>query len=112
MVCEDGGHDLAGDDLLAAAGADAGSGHHHAWAQDRRDDCKYSYPPGGKAPATEMVVSGTREIEVPCKDWWMRQPQGVQILCIADAALGMVFLMNALQDTRGWLVMRRLRRMQ
>jgi hypothetical protein len=83
----------------------------YAWAQDRRDDCT-SYPPGGRAPATEMVVSGTREIEVPCGDWWLRQPLGTQILCIADAALGVVFLMNALQDTRGWLAMRRRRRMQ
>jgi hypothetical protein len=81
----------------------------YAWAQGRRDDCM-RYPPGGRAPATEMVVSGTREIEVPCSDWWMRQPLGAQILCIADAALGVVFLVNALQDTRAWLAMRRVRR--
>lgn len=83
----------------------------YAWAQGRRDECT-SYPPGGRAPVREMVASGTREIEVPCSDWWMRQPLGAQILCIADAALGVVFLMNALQDARSWLVMRRRRSRQ
>jgi hypothetical protein len=83
----------------------------YAWSQSERDDCM-RYPPGGRPPATEMVVSGTREIEVPCSDWWMRQPLDVQMLYLLDATLGVVFLMNALQDTRAWLTMRRQRRMQ
>ena len=81
----------------------------YAWSQSERDDCT-NYPADGKAPASEYVVSGTRTIVVPCSDWWMRQPSAVQALSLLDAAVGVLFLVNALQDTRGWLTMRRARR--
>jgi hypothetical protein len=46
-------------------------------------------------------------IEVPCNDWFMRQPLRVQVLCMLDMALGVVFLLNALSDLQGWLQRRR-----
>jgi len=74
-----------------------------------QDRCN-TYPAGGIPPKTEYVVSGTREVEISCDDWWMRQPMTVQILCIMDVGLGMIFAVNALQDTRNWIQRRRLRR--
>lgn len=71
-----------------------------------RDRCN-TYPVGGVPPRSEYVVTGERETEVPCSDWWMRQPLTVQVLCIADAALGVVFVLNALGDLRDWLAWRR-----
>lgn len=73
--------------------------------QQQVDRCN-SYPEGGIPPKSEYVVTGTRQVEVPCSDWWIRQPQTLQILCIADAALGVLFVFSALQDLRGWLAWR------
>jgi len=70
------------------------------------DRCN-TYPDGGIAPRSEYVVTGTREVEVPCNDWWVRQSLTVQVLCIADAGLGMIFMVNALGDMRRWLGSRR-----
>jgi hypothetical protein len=56
------------------------------------------------------VATGTREVEVPCSDWYLRQPLTVQVLCIADAALGVVFVLNALGDLRDWLAWLRQKR--
>ena len=75
-------------------------------AKGAHDRCN-SYPPGGVQPRNELVVTGTRQIQVPCSDWWMRQPQTVQILCIADAGLGLIFTLNVLIDLRRWVEGRR-----
>jgi hypothetical protein len=58
-------------------------------------------------PKSEWVISGTRQIEVPCSDWSMRQPLAVQVFCLLDLLLAVVFLLNALLDLQGWLRMRR-----
>jgi hypothetical protein len=68
-------------------------------AQGERDRCSI-YPAGGTPPMTEYVVSGTRQVEVPCSDWWMRQPLVIQILCIADAGFALIFLLFAAGDLR------------
>ena len=76
----------------------------------QRDACA-PYLAGDKsAQSSEYVASGTRMIAVPCRDWIMRQPLRVQILCLLDLALALVFLLNALGDLRDWLHLRRLRR--
>lgn len=80
-------------------------------AKGEHDRCN-TYPAGGVAPKTEYVVTGTREVEVPCGDWWMRQPMWMQIACMADAGLGMMFAVNALLDLRRWLRWRRGKRLQ
>lgn len=71
-----------------------------------RDRCNM-YPAGGTPPKTEYVVTGTREVEVSCNDWWMRQPLAMQVQCIADAGLGLIFAVNALIDLRRWTRWRR-----
>jgi hypothetical protein len=77
------------------------------WTDSHPDDCVRSTAPDGTKPKSEWVVSGTRQIEVPCNDWTMRQPLTVQVLCLLDLLLIVVFLLNALLDLQGWLRMRR-----
>jgi len=77
------------------------------WTGGLRDNCA-RYLAGDKTlPATEWVVSGTRTIEVSCDDWTMRQPMRIQILCLLDIVLAVLFVLNALIDLRNWLEMRR-----
>jgi len=78
-------------------------------ANGERDRCN-SYPAGGVPPNSETVVSGTREIEASCSDWWIRQPIEIQILCIGDAGLGLIFALNALTDLRRSIQWRRARK--
>jgi hypothetical protein len=75
-------------------------------AKSERDRCN-SYPAGSVPPKSESIVSGTREIEAPCSDWWIRQSTEIQILCIADLGLALIFLLNAAGDLRRWLQWRR-----
>jgi hypothetical protein len=37
----------------------------------------------------------------------MRQPVRVEVLCLLDLALGVLFVLNALGDLREWMAMRR-----
>ena len=75
-------------------------------AKGERDRCN-SYPAGGVPPKSETVVSGTREIQAPCSDWWIRQPSEIQVLCIADLGLALIFCVNALIDVRRSIQWRR-----
>jgi hypothetical protein len=79
------------------------------YSQGQRDRCS-TYPAGGAAPRSEFVITGERQIEVPCSEWFLRQPLAVQILVIADFLLGFVFAVNALADLRRWVQWRRPRR--
>ena len=78
------------------------------WMESRspRDACA-AYLNGNKwAQSSEYVNSGTRMIAVPCNDWIMRQSLQVQLLCLLDLCLAVVFLLNALGDLRDWHVAR------
>jgi hypothetical protein len=77
------------------------------WTGAHPDNCARLAAPDGTMPASEWVVSGTRQIEVRCSDWSMRQPLTVQILCLLDLLLAVVFVLNALLDLQGWFAMRR-----
>lgn len=71
------------------------------------DNCS-RYMAGDKSlPASEYVVTGSRTVVVPCSDWLARQPVWVQVLCLVELALGVVFVLNALLDLRNLLEMRR-----
>ena len=81
------------------------------WSGAHKDDCS-RYLAGDKtAPSSEWVVSGTRIIEVPCGDWTMRQPLRVQVLCLLDIVVFLVFVTNAMADVRDQSEMRRRRRL-
>jgi hypothetical protein len=75
----------------------------------QRDECMRYLAGDNTAPATQIVVSGTREIEVPCTDWVDRQPETVQLLCLVDVVLFVIFALNAAADVRAWMQMRRRR---
>jgi hypothetical protein len=77
------------------------------WDARHLDNCSL-YMAGDKTlPASEMVVSGSREIEVPCSDWIMRQTLTMQVLCLVDLVLGVLFFLNALADLQRWFQSRR-----
>jgi hypothetical protein len=77
------------------------------WTEEQRDACTPYLAGDTKAQKSEWVMSGTRTIEVSCDDWIMRQPLRVQVLCLLDVALTVLFVLNALSDLREWLEIRR-----
>jgi hypothetical protein len=77
------------------------------WSGNQHDACA-AYLDGNKlAQSSEYVPSGTRLIAVPCNVWLMRQPVKVQILCLVDLCLAVVFLLNAVGDLRDSLEARK-----
>lgn len=80
------------------------------WSGERKDDCTRYLAGDKRAPSSELVVSGTRIVEVSCSEWTMRQPLRVQILCLLDVVVFLVFVTNALFDARDHLAVRRRRR--
>lgn len=79
----------------------------HMWSDGYRDACTPYLNGVPHSPATEWVESGTRLIDVPCDDWFMRMPMRIQILCLVELLLAILFVLNALGDTRKWLQQRR-----
>ncbi|HEV2645283.1 MAG TPA: hypothetical protein VGU46_02855 [Acidobacteriaceae bacterium] len=78
-----------------------------SWSSGHRDACT-PYLAGDKAAQSRMyVASGSRMIAVPCNDWTMRQPLQIQLLCLVDLALAVVFALSAAADLRDWLAARR-----
>jgi hypothetical protein len=79
-------------------------------SQSEHDRCS-AYPPGGVQPRSEYVITGERQVEVPCSEWFLRQSLVVQILFVTDILLGFVFAVNVLADLRRWIQWRRERRL-
>ena len=79
------------------------------WSGSRQDDCSRFLAGDKTAPRSEWVVSGTRTIEVSCNDWTMRQPLRIQVLCLLDVVVLVLFVLNALADVRDQTEMRRRR---
>jgi hypothetical protein len=77
------------------------------WAAEQRDDCQLYLSGKKAAPASVLVVSGSRQIEVSCNDWIMRQSMKVQLLCLIDLVICVIFFFNALSDLQQWAQMRR-----
>jgi hypothetical protein len=77
------------------------------WNNGHPDDCARTMSATGTMPRAEYVISGTRQISVPCNDWIMRQSLTVQILCLLELLLAVIFLLNALSDLREGLEARR-----
>ena len=77
------------------------------WHDKHPDNCTLYNAGDHSYPSSMMVVSGTRQIEVPCTDWTMRQPLGVQMFCLLDLLLAALFFFNALSDLQRWMQTRR-----
>jgi len=82
------------------------------WSSGQKDPCERFLAGDKSAPASVWVVSGTRTIEVPCSDWLMRQATTVQVFCLVDLILIVLFVLNALLDLRDQLAVWRSRRPQ
>lgn len=82
------------------------------WTLLHPDNCDRYLAGNTKLPPTEYVVSGTRQIAVPCTQWLVRQPEPVQILCLLDLLLGATFVVNAAGDTQKLLRAHAARRKQ
>ena len=72
------------------------------WDARQKDDCSPTWPGTRRSPPPNGRV-GHAQIIVPCNDWIMRQPMRMQILCLLDFALLVVFFLNALADLQRWL---------
>lgn len=76
----------------------------------QRDACTAYLTGQQAAQKSEWVISGTREILVPCNDWFSRQPLQIQLLAVLNAVLAVVFALSALSDFQSWRAVRRRRR--
>jgi hypothetical protein len=64
----------------------------------RVDDCTpWLHGERGASP-TQLIYLGERAVEVPCRSWLPRQPPGILIACLLDAALAVVFLLSCIFD--------------
>jgi hypothetical protein len=71
-----------------------------SWALGQRDDCD-DYLAGDKSvPASQIVESGSRSIDVPCEAWIPRQSLWVQILCLLELVVIVVFAISFVGDLR------------
>lgn len=77
------------------------------WDAQHPDDCALYNAGDRSMPSSVVVLSGTRQIEVPCNDWIMRQTLRLQLLCLVDFVIFVVFFFNALSDFQQWMQMRR-----
>lgn len=70
------------------------------WSLQTRDDCTRFLAGEPGAPSAQVVVTGSRTVVIPCRVWLPRQPTAVQVLCLLDFLLGVVFLLNVIGDIR------------
>jgi hypothetical protein len=69
-----------------------------AWLIDHQTLCDHYLAGARKLPSSVYVQQGNSLVEVPCTDWLQRQPVGVDIVCLLDLAVFVVFLLSLLQD--------------
>jgi hypothetical protein len=82
----------------------------YLWNVEHWDDCARYLAGETWLPSTQMVDSGDHQIEVPCRQWLLRQPVILQLLCLIDLVLFVVFMLNASGDLLKWKRMRRVGR--
>ena len=78
-----------------------------SWALGQRDDCDDYLAGDRSAPASQMVESGSRSVDVPCEAWIPRQSLWVQILCLLELVVIVVFTISCAGDLRDWATRRR-----
>jgi hypothetical protein len=82
----------------------------YLWNAEHWDDCARYLAGEGWLPSSQTVDSGGRQIEVPCEQWLPRQSLTLQLLCLGDLILLLVFLVNVLGDLLEWKRMKRMGR--
>jgi hypothetical protein len=74
----------------------------YLWNVEHWDDCARYLGGERGLPSSQMVDSGNQQIEIPCEQWIPRQPLTVQLLCLVDLVLLVVFSLNVLGDLLEW----------
>ena len=70
------------------------------WLSGHRDSCARFLAGDRSLPPTQMVAAGTQMVEVPCTVWLPRQPMWIQILCLVELVVVMVFALHLVGDWR------------
>lgn len=81
------------------------------WVLGRTDECS-AYLAGQPGPVTQIVSLGRRTIEVPCNQWFIRQPTSLQAGCLAELAFVAVFAVSLVRDFGKTMAAQRQRRGQ
>ncbi len=72
-----------------------------AWTMQHVGPCDAYLAGQWHAPSTVVVNPQGVAREVPCSDWFQRQPRGVQAACIVDGAVLVVFAVSVWSDWSG-----------
>jgi hypothetical protein len=79
----------------------------YLWNANHWDDCARYLAGETWLPSSQTVDSGAQQIDVPCEQWFPRQPVTLQLLCLGDLILLVVFSLIALADFLEWKRMKR-----
>ena len=72
------------------------------WLSGHRDACS-RYLAGDRSLApTQMVEVGADIVAIPCEEWTPRQRPAIQILCLVELVVVIVFAIHALGDLADW----------
>ena len=61
------------------------------WLSGHPDSCSRFLAGDRSRPPSQMVAAGTQMVEVPCTVWLPRQSMWIQLLCLAELVVVMVF---------------------
>ena len=74
----------------------------YLWSAEHGDDCARYMAGDTSLPSSEMVDVGGHQVEVQCGQWLLRQSVAVQILCLVDLVVVIVFTLNAVGNFLEW----------
>ena len=76
------------------------------WFVNLNDACTH-VPDANVAFATELVLTGSRLVDVSCSNWIARMPLRMQLFALGCCVIAIVFLMSAISDLHRWIQSRR-----
>ena len=72
------------------------------WLSGHRDNCSRYLAGDRSLPPTQMVAAGSQVVEVPCQEWLPRQSMWIQMLCLVELVVVIVFVLHLVGDLRDW----------
>src|SRR5580704_3912854 len=82
----------------------------YLWSAEHWDDCARYMAGDTSLPSSEMVDVGDHQVEVQCGQWFPRQPVGLQVTCLIDLVVIIIFSLNGLGDFLEWRRVKRVGR--